>query len=147
MAITGALLVIEVAGGILTHSLALVADGGHMATDLGTLALSLGAVMIAARPATVGRTYGLARAEILAAFVNSLALVTIAGFVFWEAAQRLSNPPNVTAGPMLATAPAALLVNLFSARLLSRGQNRSLNMQSAFLHVLGDALASLGVIV
>jgi cobalt-zinc-cadmium efflux system protein len=147
IAITAALLVIEVAGGILTHSLALVADGGHMATDLGTLALSLGAVMIASRPATAGRTYGLARAEILAAFVNSLALLAIACFVFWEAARRLSDPADVTAAPMLAVAAGGLAVNLFATRLLSRARHQSLNMRSAFLHVLGDTLASLGVIV
>lgn len=147
LAITAVLLVAEVGGGILTHSLALVADGGHMASDLGALALSLSAVMLASRPATGGRTYGLARAEILAAFVNSLALVAIAAFVFWEAAQRFDSPEDVTAVPMLGIAAAGLAGNVFSARLLSRARHRSLNLRAAFLHIISDAISSVGVIV
>jgi cobalt-zinc-cadmium efflux system protein len=147
LAITAVLLVAEVIGGILTHSLALVADGGHMASDLGALALSLSAVMLATRPATSGRTYGLARAEILAAFVNSLALVAIAAFVFWEAAQRFDNPEDVTAVPMLGIAAAGLAGNVLSARLLSRARHRSLNIRAAFLHIISDAISSVGVIV
>lgn len=147
LAVTAILLVAEVVGGILTHSLALVADGGHMASDLGALALSLTAVMLASRPATSARTYGLARAEILAAFVNSLALVAIAAFVFWEAAQRFDNPEEVTVVPMLGIAAAGLAGNVFSARLLSQARHHSLNVRAAFLHVISDAFSSVGVIV
>lgn len=147
LAVTTVLLVAEVVGGILTHSLALVADGGHMASDLGALALSLTAVMLASRPATNTRTYGLARAEILAAFVNSLALVAIAAFVFWEAAQRFDNPEEVTVVPMLGIAAAGLAGNVLSVRLLSQARHHSLNVRAAFLHVIGDALSSTGVIV
>jgi cobalt-zinc-cadmium efflux system protein len=146
LAITVTLLVAEVVGGILTGSLALVADGGHMASDAGALGLSLGAVWLASRPATGGRTYGFARAEILAAFINSIALVLIAGFVFYEAAGRFRDPPEVETGPMLAIAAGGLAVNLVAASLLA-GRRQSLNMRSAFLHVLGDTVASVGVIV
>jgi cobalt-zinc-cadmium efflux system protein len=146
-AVTAVLLVAEVVGGIFTHSLALVADGGHMASDLGALALSLIAVMLATRPASGGRTYGLARAEILAAFVNSLALVAIAAFVFWEAAQRFDSPEEVTAVPMLGIAAAGLAGNVFAVRLLSQARHHSLNVRAAFLHVVGDAVSSVGVIV
>ena len=147
LGITAVLLVAEVVGGILTGSLALIADGGHMASDAGALGLSLGAVWLATRPATKGRTYGFARAEIIAAFVNSLTLVLIAGFVFWQAATRFSDPPEVESAPMLAVAAAGLAVNLIAMSLLNRRRHDSLNVRSAFLHVVGDTLGSVGVIV
>lgn len=140
-------MVVEIVGGIMTNSIALVADGGHMASDVGALSFSLFAVWLASRPATAGRTYGFARAEILAAFMNSLALVLIALFVFWQAATRFANPPEVDSGPMLVIAVLGMLANVGAASLLFRRRQASLNVRSAFLHVAGDTLASVGVIV
>ena len=134
------------AGGIITGSLALAADGGHMASDLGALSLSLGAIWLAGRPATTRRTFGFHRAEILAAFVNSIGLVLIAAFVFWEAAGRFGDPPDVDTGPMLGIAAAGLAGNIFAGALLFGRRAHSLNMRSAFLHVAGDTVASVGVI-
>ena len=147
LAITATVLVAEIIGGIATDSLALVADGGHMASDVGALTLSLVAIRLAARPATTQRTFGFKRAEILAAFVNSLALVLIAAFVFWTAAQRFDDPPEVEAGPMLGIAVFGLAANIAAAALLFERSHHSLNMRSALLHVAGDTLASFGVIV
>jgi cobalt-zinc-cadmium efflux system protein len=147
LAMTAALLVVEVAGGIWTDSLALIADGGHMASDVGALSFSLFAVWLASRPATAGRTYGFARMEILAAFLNSIALVLIALFVFWQAATRFSDPPEVETGPMLGIAVLGTFANVGAASLLFGRRHGSLNVRSAFLHVLGDTLASVGVIV
>ena len=146
LVITLVLLVAEVVGGILTGSLALAADGGHMASDVGALSLSLGAIWLASRPATMRRTFGFHRAEILAAFVNSIGLVLIAGYVFWEAGSRFGNPPEVDTGPMLGIAAAGLAGNIVAVALLFDRRRHSLNMRSAFLHVMGDTVASLGVI-
>jgi cobalt-zinc-cadmium efflux system protein len=147
LTITTALLVVEVIGGIATGSLALIADGGHMASDVGALSLSLGALWLASRPATAGRTYGFHRAEILAAFVNSLALVLIALFVFWEAIQRIGDPPEVDAGPVLLIAILGAAANGTAAALLFSRSHHNLNLRSAMLHVGGDLLASIGVII
>lgn len=147
LAITACVLTAEVIGGLLTHSLALLADAGHMISDVGALGLSLGALWLASRPATDARTYGFHRAEILAALANSVALAAIAAYVFWQAAERLTAPPHVDSGPMLAVASAGLAANLASAALLTGERRASLNVRSAFLHVLGDAAASAGVIV
>jgi cobalt-zinc-cadmium efflux system protein len=146
LCITLALLIAEVAGGILTNSLALAADGGHMASDLGALSLSLGAIWLAARPATNRRTFGYHRAEILAAFVNSIGLVLIALFVFWEAGHRFGDPPEVDTGPMLGIAALGLAGNAIAVMLLFSRRKHSLNLRSAFLHVIGDTAASVGVI-
>ena len=146
LVVTSVLLVAEVVGGILTGSLALAADGGHMASDVGALSLSLGAIWLASRPATTRRTFGFHRAEILAAFVNSIGLVLIAGYVFWEAGSRFGNPPEVDTGPMMGIAAAGLAGNVFAVALLFDRRRHSLNMRSAFLHVAGDTVASLGVI-
>jgi cobalt-zinc-cadmium efflux system protein len=147
LVITLTLLIAEVIGGILTHSLALAADGGHMASDLGALGLSLGAIWLAAQPATGRRTFGFHRAEILAAFVNSIGLVLIALYVFWEAGHRFGDPPEVHTGPMLGIAAIGLAGNLAAVTLLFGRRGHSLNLRSAFLHVLGDTAASVGVIV
>jgi cobalt-zinc-cadmium efflux system protein len=146
LAITVSFLIAEVVGGILTNSLALLADAGHMLSDLAALALSLFAIRIAMRPATVTRTYGFHRAEILAALANGAALVFIALYIFWEAAQRLQEPPDVRSLPMLAVATAGLSANLTSGAILYRHRGQSLNVRGAFLHVLGDALGSVGAI-
>lgn len=134
-------------GGILTNSLALLADAGHMASDVGALGLSLAALWLASRPSSGRRTYGFHRAEVLAALVNSLTLMAIAGYVFWEASRRFADPPAVHSGPMLAVAGVGLTANLVSAAVLSRHAGSGLNVRSAFLHVVGDAAASVGVIV
>jgi cobalt-zinc-cadmium efflux system protein len=134
-------------GGILTNSLALLADAGHMASDIGALGLSLGALWLASRPPSQQRTYGFHRAEVLAALLNSLTLMAVAGYIFWEASRRLADPPDVHSGPMLAVAALGLGANLASAALLFRQRGESLNLRAAFLHVLGDAAASVGVIV
>jgi cobalt-zinc-cadmium efflux system protein len=147
IAITGAILLAEVVGGILTNSLALLADAGHMASDLGALGLSLAALWLASRPPSARRTYGFHRAEVLAALANSLALMAISGYVFWEASRRISDPPDVNSGPMLAVATVGLTANVASAAILSRHARSGLNMRAAFLHVIGDAAASVGVIV
>ncbi len=145
--ITTSVLAAEAVGGIITGSLALLADAGHMASDAGALGLSLTALWLASRPASEARTYGFQRAEILAALANSVALVFIASYVSWEAVQRLGEPPDVDAGPMLGVAVVGLAANLASASLLARERSANLNVRSAFLHVVGDALSSAGVIV
>jgi len=133
-------------GGLLTNSLALLADAGHMASDVGALGLSLGAVWLASHPPTTRRTYGFHRAEVLAALANSVTLILIAAYIFWEASQRFADPAEVHSGPMLVIAVFGLLANLTSASLLFRQRSASLNIRAAFLHVLGDGLGSVGAI-
>jgi cobalt-zinc-cadmium efflux system protein len=147
LAITGSFLLVEVAGAAWTGSLALAADAGHMLTDVGGLALALFAAWVAARPPTPAKTYGYYRVEILAATVNALLLLAVAGFLLVEAYQRLRAPREVQAGPMLAIAVAGLGANLVAAWLLRQDARESLNVRAAYLEVLGDALSSLGVIV
>ncbi len=148
LAITALFLVAEVVGGLLTGSLALLADAGHMATDVAALALSLFAAWLARRPATPERSFGFLRAEVLAALVNAATLIAIAFFIFWEAFERLGAPPEVDSGPMLAVAVAGLAANAAAAWTLSRGGGHAhdLNTRGAFLHVVGDLLGSLGAI-
>jgi cobalt-zinc-cadmium efflux system protein len=147
LAISGAFLLVEVAGAIATGSLALLADAGHMLTDVAALALALGAFWLSARPATPERTFGYYRVEVLAAAVNAATLVLIAFYIFYEAYQRLWNPPAVESGPMLAVAVAGLVANLASAWVLGRGHGDNLNARGAFLHVLGDLLGSVGALL
>jgi cobalt-zinc-cadmium efflux system protein len=147
LALTGGFLIVEVAGALWTGSLALLADAGHMLTDAGGLALALFAIWFAARPPTPEKTYGYYRVEILAALVNALLLLGIAGFILYESYRRLREPAPVLAGPMLAVASAGLLVNLAGLLLLRRGAAHSLNLKGAYFEVLGDALGSLGAIL
>jgi cobalt-zinc-cadmium efflux system protein len=149
LAITATFLLVEVAGGILTNSLALLADAGHMATDVAALALALFAIWLARRPATAERSFGYLRAEILAALINGASLVAISIYIFWEAFQRIGEPPEVDSGPMLAVAIAGLAANAASAWVLSRGggHRHDLNTRGALLHVIGDMLGSAGAIV
>jgi cobalt-zinc-cadmium efflux system protein len=140
-------MVVEIVGGLASNSLALLADAGHMATDVAALSLALWAMWLAAKPATPRRTYGYHRAEILAALANGVVLVAISGFVFFEAARRFRDPPNVIGGTMMAVALGGLLVNGAAAWLLHGGRHESLNVRAAWLHVLSDALGSVGVIV
>ena len=140
-------MVAEVIGGLLTNSLALLADAGHMLSDAGALALSLFAVWIAQKPATSGHTYGYYRSEILAALVNGATLVAISAYIFYEAFQRLGEPPEVQGSLMMLVAVGGLIVNVAGLMILHGGRDQSLNVRGAWLHVLTDALGSLGAIV
>jgi cobalt-zinc-cadmium efflux system protein len=142
-----AFMVFEIAAGIVSDSLAVLADAGHMLSDASSLALALGAVWLAGRPATTQRSFGYRRAEILAALVNGVLLVVIAIWIFVEAARRFEDPPDVLGGWVLVVGCTGLAVNLAAAWILSRGGSGSLNMRGALLHVLADALGSAGVIV
>jgi cobalt-zinc-cadmium efflux system protein len=147
LGVTAAFLVVEVLGAVWTGSLALLADAGHMLTDVGGLALALFAIWIAGRPPTPAKSYGYYRAEILAALVNALVLLAVAGAILVEAYRRLGAPPDVLGGPMLAIAIVGLVANLGCAWLLHADAGTSLNVRGAYLHVLGDALSSVGVVV
>ncbi|MFD2673687.1 cation diffusion facilitator family transporter [Marinicrinis sediminis] len=146
--VTTSIMVLEAIGGIITHSLALLSDSGHMLSDAASLALSLTAIWIAKRPTTMGKTYGYHRFEVLAALVNSMTLFFIAGFILWEAFERIQDPPEVAGGVMMLIACIGLAANLLSAWvLMKQGDTKdNLNVRSAYLHVLGDALGSVGAI-
>jgi cobalt-zinc-cadmium efflux system protein len=146
LALTGAFTGVEIVGGVLTGSLALLADAGHMLSDNLALAVALLATWLAGRPATPDRSFGYQRAEILAALVNGLILVAIAIWIFVEAWGRFSDPPEVLAGWVAVVAVAGLAVNLTSAAILERAGHDSLNIRAALRHVLADALGSLGVL-
>ena len=147
LALTAGFLVVEVLGALWTGSLALLADAGHMLTDAGGLALALFAIWVAARPPTPAKTYGYYRAEILAALVNALVLLAVAGGLLVEAYRRILAPPAVLGGPMLVIAGLGLGVNLVCAWLLHQDATRSLNVRAAYLEVLADALSSVAVMV
>jgi cobalt-zinc-cadmium efflux system protein len=147
LALTCAFLVVELIAGLWTGSLALLADAGHMLTDAGALGLALFATWIAARPPTPAKTYGYYRAEILAALVNALVLLVVAGAILVEAWRRWHAPSPVLAGPMAVVAAGGLGVNLVCAWLLHRGAADSLNVRGAYLEVLSDALSSLATLV
>jgi cobalt-zinc-cadmium efflux system protein len=140
-------MVVQVAGGLASGSLALLADAGHMLTDAAGIALALLAASFAARPATAERTFGYQRAEILAAVVNAFLLLSVAAYVLIESVRRLTAPPDVSPGLMLAVAVVGLLANAVSLWVLHRGQEESLNVRGAYLEVLGDLLGSVAVIV
>jgi cobalt-zinc-cadmium efflux system protein len=137
----------EIVGGLLTNSLALLADAGHMASDVGGLVIAVIAAQLVSRPATSGRTYGFRRAEIMAALINSVALIGIVAFIAWEAVIRFREPPEVNGLGMLAVAVGGLLVNAVSAWLLHHDAQHSLNIRGAFLHVIMDLLGSVGVLI
>jgi cobalt-zinc-cadmium efflux system protein len=139
-------LIVEIIGGLLSGSLALLADAGHMATDAAALLLALFAMRIAERAPTLAKTYGYQRTEILAALANGVGLVLIALYVSYEAVLRIAEPRDVEGGLMLAVAVAGLAANLACAWVLHAGRKSSLNVRGAFLHVMGDALGSLGAI-
>jgi cobalt-zinc-cadmium efflux system protein len=145
LVLVGGYTIVEVVGGLLTESLALLADAGHMLADVTALALALFAGWLARRPATVQRSFGFRRAEILAALANGITLVVIAVWIFVEAVRRLSDPPDVLGGWMLLIAAVGLGVNLVAAAIL-RGHGGNLNVQAAFRHVLADLLGSIGTI-
>jgi cobalt-zinc-cadmium efflux system protein len=145
--ITGVWFVIELVGGFYTNSLALIADAGHMLTDLIALGLSLVALNMAARPATPEKTYGYVRAEILASLANGIFLVLIGSYIFYEAYRRFMDPPAVRSVPMLIVAGTGLVANLVTARILYRSHCHNLNLRGAFLHVLGDTMGSIGAVI
>lgn len=147
LALTTGYMLVEVAGGLWTGSLALISDAAHMLTDAGGMALALLAIRFAQRPATPAKTYGYARTEILAALANAVVLLVVTIFILSEAAQRLIAPPAVESGPMLAVALVGLGVNLVSLKLLAAGSSDSLNLKGAYFEVLSDMLGSAGVIL
>lgn len=136
----------EAIGGWLANSLALLADAGHMLTDAAALALTLGAIWFATRPANERKTYGYYRLEILAAFINAVTLVVLSLWVIYEAYQRWTSPPEVKGWQMALIAVGGLIVNLICAALLHSGHQHDLNMRGAWLHVMGDALGSVTAI-
>ncbi len=142
-----AYLVVEVVAAILTNSLALLADAGHMLTDAAGIGLALLAIWFAQRPATPEKSFGYYRVEIFAAIANAIILFGVAGYILYEAVQRLAAPPEVAGLPMLAVAVIGLVVNLVSMRLLHAGAQTSLNLRGAYLEVVGDLLGSVAVIV
>lgn len=145
--LTLVVLVVEVVGGLVANSLALLADAGHMFTDAAGIGLALGAIWIAGRPASRSRTFGYLRLEVLAAVVNAVLLLGVAAVVLFEAWRRFAEPPAVTTGVMLAVAILGLAANAVSLWLLRETQASSLNMRGAYLEVLGDLSGSAAVIV
>lgn len=146
-ALTSLFMLAELVGGIVANSLALVADAGHMVSDAAALALGLLAMWMASHPHMGRRTFGFHRAEILAALANGALLVGIASFVAWHAVERLSSTQQVASGPMMIIAALGLFVNLVALRVLGAHRHDSLNVRGAFLHVVSDALGSVGVLV
>ena len=147
LCLIAAFLGVELVAGVLADSLALLADAGHMLSDTGALGLALFATWIAERPATAQRTYGLRRAEILAALANGTALVAISVWISVEAVQRLFEPSEPLGGWMLAVGVAGVAVNVAAALVLRRSGSGSLNVRAATRHVFADLLGSVGVIV
>ena len=145
--LTTAFLIAEVAGGLITNSLALLSDAAHMATDVIALAVSLFAVRLSRKPADARRTYGYARMEAIGAMINGGLLFVVAGYILWEAAGRFRQPPEVASEGMLVIATIGLVVNLISMRLLKAGSGTSLNVRGAYLEVWSDMLGSVGVIM
>jgi cobalt-zinc-cadmium efflux system protein len=145
--ITFVVLIAEVIGGLIAGSLALLADAGHMLTDSTGLIMALIAAALATRAATVRRTFGLQRAEVLAALANALLLVGVAVWVLIMAVERLRNPAEIRSGLMLAVAVVGVLANLAGLLVLRPAQSTSLNMRGAYLEVFGDLVGSLAVII
>ncbi|MEK7807170.1 MAG: cation diffusion facilitator family transporter, partial [Chloroflexota bacterium] len=146
LALISAYMLVEVAGGIVANSLALLADAGHMATDAAAIGLALVAMWLAGRPASINRTFGFQRTEVLAALLNALSLWLIAAWIFFEASRRFADAPEVEGVFMLGVGAAGLLVNLGAAWVLRPSAGESLNVEGAFLHVVGDLLGSVAVV-
>jgi cobalt-zinc-cadmium efflux system protein len=144
--LTAFLLVVEVIGGVMSNSIALLADAGHMLTDVAAVGLALFVAWFSKQPGTPEKTYGYLRWEILAAFINGSTLLLISAWILWEAVTRLRVPQHVQGGLMLAVASAGLLVNVAAARILAGSSSHNLNTRGAYLHVLGDLLATAGTI-
>ncbi|MBN1423027.1 cation transporter [Candidatus Fermentibacteria bacterium] len=142
-----AYLIVEVIGGLLSNSLALLADAGHMVTDVAALGVALVAARLAMLPASPRRTFGLLRAEVLGAFLNGAALVIMVGFIAFKAVQRLGAPPVIEGPLMLAVAAGGLAANAAAAAVLFGSRKENLNVRGAFAHMVADALGSVGAIV
>lgn len=147
--LTSTIMIVEFVGGLWTNSLALLSDAGHMLSDASSLALSLIAISFAMRPPSPNKTFGYYRFEMMAALFNGVTLFVIAGVIIYEAIGRFAAPPNVASGTMIFIATIGLIANLGSATiLLKKGDvDGNLNMKSAYLHVLGDLLGSVGAII
>ena len=147
--ITAGIMFLEFFGGLITNSLALLSDSGHMLSDTSSLLLSLIAIWFASKPPSANKTYGFYRFEILAALFNGITLFIVAGFIFWEAFGRFLEPPAVASGSMMMIASIGLLANLISAwSLMRKGDvKNNVNLRSAYLHILSDALGSVGAIL
>jgi cobalt-zinc-cadmium efflux system protein len=146
LALTAGVAVVEIVGGFASNSLALLADAGHMLTDVAALLLALFALWLGRRPARPGHTFGGRRWEVFAAWINGAALVTISGAILWEAVERVRVPPRVEGGLMLAVAVVGLGANALSAWWLHRASRESLNVRGAYLHVLADLGGSVATI-
>jgi cobalt-zinc-cadmium efflux system protein len=146
LGLTAMLLVVEVIGGFLSNSIALLADAGHLLTDVAALVLALFVAWFSKQPETPKKTYGYLRWEILAAFLNGATLLLISAWILWEAVTRLRAPEQIKGGLMLAVAAGGLIVNLVAARVLARSSSHNMNARGAYLHVLGDLLASVGTV-
>lgn len=147
LGMTSAYMVVEVITGLTTHSLAMLADAGHMLSDVGALVLGLLAVWFSSKPATQDKTYGYYRSEILAGFFNALLLVAISLFILYEAYKRLMQPPEVAGLPVLIVAIIGLAMNVVSLKVLKKSADATINARAAYLEILGDSLASFGVIL
>lgn len=145
--LTSFYLIVEVVGGLWTGSLALLADAGHMLTDVAGVGLALLAIWFAEKPASPERTYGYYRVEILAALTNAVVLILISLYILYEAYQRFKNPPEVESAAMLGVASVGLIINIIGMCILRAGSKESLNMKGAYFEVLSDMLTSIGVIV
>jgi cobalt-zinc-cadmium efflux system protein len=146
LSLTAVFMVVEFAGGWIANSLALMADAGHMLSDVAALGLSAFALWFSRRPATPAKTYGYMRIEILAALVNGATLIVISALILWQAYARFREPQEVQGILMLGVASAGLLVNILAAFLLHSASGHNLNLRGAYLHVLGDLLGSVGAI-
>src|SRR5512135_1085187 len=147
LVITLVFVVIEVGAGLFANSLALLTDAAHNLTDVIALGLSWYAVRLTTRPANSGKTFGYHRAGILIALINSTTLVLIALGIFYEAYQRLMNPPEVHSGVLIGVGLAAVLVNIGTARLVHAGSQKDLNLKSTFVHLMGDVLSTVAAVI
>ncbi len=147
LGISVVILIAEVVGGFVSNSLALLSDAAHMLVDALALSLALFAVSIAARPATVRRTYGYRRVEIMVALINGTILILLTLFIFYEAYTRLVSPPEIRAPVMIAVAAIGLIANLVGVFMLRQVSRVSLNIKAAFWHIIGDTISSVGVLV
>jgi cobalt-zinc-cadmium efflux system protein len=145
--LTGIIMIVEVIGGLIANSLALLSDAGHMLTDVMSLALSLFALRLAMRPPSSTKTFGFYRMEILAALVNGTTLIFISGYILYEAYQRFGATEYVNSRTMLLVAALGLIANGIAALAMMRSSKESLNIRGAYLHILGDALSSIGVLM
>lgn len=146
LAITLLFLLVEVVGGLLSNSLALLSDAGHMFMDAAAITLSLFAVQLSMKPPSPGNTFSFVRIEIIAAFINGITLVGLALFIFYEAFQRIQHPPEIRVDIMLVVALAGMAANIASAYILWNASHENLNVKGAYLHVLGDLAGSVGAV-